>query len=123
MLVQDLRDQGYDEEEIVQALEILASMEDIEVQVRHRGRYPRSYRLLAEEEKARFDTRSQGLLIELQHFDIVDPDQLEEIIERSLALNTQRVTHADVLAITTEVVAQTSGPLSASHVWHFFQRQ
>lgn len=123
VLMDDLMEQGYDEEEIEQALELLASMQNIEVQVRQKARHPRSYRLLAEDERARFDRRSQGLIIELQHFGIVDPEQLEEIIEKSLALNTRRITHHDVLLITTGVVAETSGPLNATHVWHFLQRQ
>ncbi len=120
--MQDLMEQGYNEEEIEQALELLASMQSIEVQVRQRARHPRSYRLLATEEQARFDRQSRGMLIELQYFGIVDPDQLEEIIEKSLALNTKKVTHQDLLLITTGVVAEASGPLNATHVWHFFQR-
>ncbi|KRT54108.1 Smg family protein [endosymbiont of Ridgeia piscesae] len=72
-----------------------------------------SLRIFSEEEQARLDTNSRGLLMFLEQNEILNPEGRERVIERALALDTPFISEEELKWIVLLVLMNQPGQEAA----------
>jgi Smg protein len=85
---------GFEDEEIAEALDWLASLD--ELVVTDEEALPRSMRIYSAEEERRLDTEGRGFLAFLESADLLPPHGREWVIEQALSLPDVEVSAARV---------------------------
>ncbi len=93
-IVQTLIDLGYDIKDIEMAFELIFSSAEIigisEVYENH-NYLPTSNRILSQSEKVLFSLEAQGILLDLSNIGLISNEELEEMIERALNVQSLEV--------------------------------
>ena len=99
-----LDDHGYDPAEIAMAL-------DVALQIRQRLRDDEYFplpiytnRLYQYLEEVRLTTEARGYLTRLLHENVISPEQYQQVVERSLLLDTLEVGLEEIRAITDDLL-------------------
>ncbi len=113
----DLRDEltsaGFTDGEIDKAFDWLDELADHSQSPMGESRQPHSLRIFTDEESARLDVDSRGLLLFLEQNEILTPTARELIIERSLALDTPIITEEELKWIILLVLMNQPGQEAA----------
>lgn len=118
LVTQDLVNKGFEIDEIRAAFKILEVTKQLE---REEEPPPyKSYRVFNDYEQFRFDLDAQGALIILEQFGIVSPYQLEEIIDRAMAIDLPEISKREIAFVAMQVVAESDGVTVGKDVWNFF---
>ena len=110
---EELVQAGFPESEIVKAfqwMEELALRQESEALP---SRTSSSIRIYTDEEKSRLDTDCRGLLLFLEHTNILDPANRELVIDRALALDTLQVGVEELKWVVLMVLINQPGQESA----------
>jgi len=118
LVTQDLVSKGFEIDEIRAAFKIL----EVTKQLDSEEEPPpyRSYRVFNDYEQFRLDLEAQGALIILEQFGIVSPYQLEEIIDRAMAIDLPEISKREIAFVAMQVVAESDGVTVGKDVWNFF---
>lgn len=114
MLEDDLVKAGFQSDEIKKAFDWLDELAwrqgSLTVEEAH---VPPSMRVYTNDEQARIDLETQGMLLYLEQSGILDPKSRELVIERAMALETEDLTAEEVKWIVLLVLLNQPGLESA----------
>jgi Smg protein len=113
----DLRNEliqaGFSNLEIDKAFDWLDELADNALSLQGEAHQPHSLRIFTDEEIARLDVDSRGLLLFLEQNDILTQTARELVIERSLALDTPVITEEELKWIILLVLMNQPGQEAA----------
>jgi len=100
----ELRQRGYSEREIEQAMFWYTSREEPGEVDAVFPRPTRSLRVLSDFERMSISGESYGFLLRLLNLGIIDLDQFERVIARSIPVGPEKIELGDVKAIASSVI-------------------
>lgn len=109
----ELNEAGFPHREIDKALRWLDELADAAHSPAVQVQGNRSFRFYTEDEEARLDIDSRGLLIFLEHNNILNQESRELVIERALALDTPQISVDELKWVILLVLMSQPGQESA----------
>ena len=109
VIIEELLQKGFNMEEIEEALEILSEIGSIEAHVSESPPSSDSLRVLDDYERHRFSLEAQGLLITLSYFKLLSPQQIDELIDRSMSLKAAEITKEELINQVVMMISEEEG--------------
>jgi uncharacterized protein Smg (DUF494 family) len=109
--VSKLKDNGYSQSEISTALSWIYDKMNMREPLKNvKGRRARSYRIFHEAERQILTKEARGFLVEMYELGLIDHDDMENIIERSLMSGLNIIGRDEIKSVAAGVLFEHNSP-------------
>jgi len=109
--VSRLKDNGYSQSEISTALSWIYDKMNMREPLKNvKGKRPRSYRIFHEAERQILTKEARGFLVEMYELGLIDHNDMEIIIERSLMSGSNVIDRDEIKSVAAGVLFEYNSP-------------